>query len=432
MELQSSIEFMLLLAAVAGLSIAVLGMYAHSISSQKAALSAMLAVNSTQANITPPSQTYRGPYIDVPSVSFVNRSNVMLVMLSGDGASLRYIGVKSATSEMTPQYYRNVSINGLEVLEFGFVPMEPGQQEIKLTYYGAQGAEHNITASTYATYALAGQNATAPSPYTASIRALSELLMFNVTDGSPIYTVTEHSHCSYLDWQGQQLSISQQCGNAKWYYWMFSDSCYYSANPVMTSTTCVYLNPAGTSVNGISSYPGKAFNITLTMENQTMSLHSNLTALDVPSTVYLQSGTIAGNAVASGSVSYTGPQPSSQYVVRLRNGNAVLVNQTDYYTYEQAYTSLLSTMAYYNNTGPGGDSSAQQAISSYNIASSDFADALPSGTGDCTLSRENGSIYFVCPPYAPFTFSNITAYIHDAHDQSISAQGSTVYIRRST
>ena len=428
MRLQSSIEFMLLLAAVTGLGIAIIGMYSHSIAAQKAALYSMAnasahAPNSTSAGTI----SISGPYVEMPATSFVNRSNILLVMFSGSGARLGYVGIRPSGQYVTPGSYSNVSVSGPEVLEFSFVPSGPGLQQMELAYSTDGGPERYMNVSTYAVYA--NQPSPQPSQYTASIKASDEMLLFSVAGGSPLYKVTESSHCSYLTWNGQQLPISQQCGDAKWYYWGFSDSCYYSANPVYYSTTCIYLNQTYASVNSISSYPSKSFDIMLTVANSSVALHSNISAAGVPAGIYSANGKAFGNATVSNGIVYTGPEPSSEYVVRLINGTASLMNYTDYYAYQRAYDSMLSTLAYYNNTGSGGGSQVQPAISAYNSASYEFAHEAPSNASPCKFVYSNRTGAYACPPYSPFEFSNITASIPGAENQTLAVQGSTVNIR---
>ncbi len=426
MKLQASIEFMLLIAAVAGISLTMLAIYGHMVHIQENALASVANSSyAAQANFSASqSPHYSGPYTEVPAVTYVNRSNVVLVAFSGTAVTMRYINVSSSGAVIEPRSYANTSMDGLAVFSFTFIPKAPGAYTIGIDYAVAPGDPQLASTDTYAVYQTA--NSTAQTgQYSAAIDALKELLLFNLSNASPTYTVTESSHCSYLNWWGQQLSISQQCGGAKWYYWTFSDSCYYSANPVMTSTTCVYLNPTNVSIAGLAPAPSKDFNITLLLYNSSIELHANLSSSASASGIYSQSGMQYGNATVSGGISYTGPSPQG-YEVRTYDGNDALLNQTAYYPYQQAYDSLLSTMAYYNNTSVGYSTPMQEAISAYNAASQAIASAHSAYMQGCNFTKTGNA--YACTPYAPFQFSNITLRMR-AENQTLLVQGSTINVR---
>lgn len=427
MRLQTSIEFILLMAAVAGFGVTMLMVYGQMAHMQEGILAGMAGTaNAIQSSNALPSASpqYSGPYIELPSVTYVNKSNVLLVAFSGANTTLQYVNASAPGAVLEPSTYKQVGINGLEVLGFAFVPAAPGPYTIKVGYAAAGDSADLVNTSTYAVYAPANSTPQT-AQYSAAVDALSELLLFNLSSGTPTYTVTESSHCSDLNWWGQQLSISQQCGNAKWYYWMFSGSCYYSANPVMTSTTCVYLNPQSASIAGLASAPFKDFNITLLLYNSSAELHANLSSSASASGIYSQAGAFYGNAVVSGGISYTGPSPTG-YVVRLYNGADALLNQTVYYPYEQAYTNLLSTLSYYNNTSVGDSTPIQEAISAYNSASQAITRAAPTTMQGCNFTASGRAL--ACQPYAPFQFSNITLYMN-SKNQTLLTQGSTINIR---
>ena len=436
MKQQSSFEFVILLGAVVSLSVFTLGIYSKLHAQQESVYSKIMQANTTNRTSTlqsDPNSYYIYP--TVQSVSYLNTSGDIYVVFSVPANSSLSITATDNKSLIYPDSYNVNSGDGVGIVSIPFVPKSTGQHTINIT---AKVNSRNTTKSySFSEYTMVlEQNQsiyTTPvySTVSASISKRNESLLYHINTATPLYSITEWSHCSEYDFFNRPLPISDQCGGADWYFWEFSNYCYTMGSHTMTY--CIKLNNQPTSVSDISNSHSYLYNITLSVYNGSTYWKSILSSYNSSSGMYDGKGNTVGNAMVSGSIGGSGTQPYTEYVVLNGTEGIGYANMTAYNTYEQLLNNAMSLLDYYNNTGISGSSwaSVQQAISSFNTESGTFADSY-SHSSNCYIRDVNNMYYFDCPPFSVLEYGNITAVLSNkvySGNQSIMYEGSVINVR---
>ena len=426
MKAQTSLEFILILAAVIGIAVAALGMM-HNLQLSESAATGRIANQTEPGNA---SNTYVQPsgspfiYAEISNITYVNGSNEgYLVAYMPQGYSLRNINISGINASVIWQPGNSYPATGIYASDYFAVPKSVGRISVLVSaeFNGPYGLDQKeAVAYAYAEVEQSGSvigAGTAPANgiyLTPQLSARNETLLYDPAGIAPVYTVSMTSHCSYENWEYQQLGIADQCGNAQWYFWIFSDYCYWDKG-ITTATYCVYMDNTSASAGTFNSVPAYSYNTTLQLYNNTYGIHMsamlNSRSADSP---VLEGNATYGNASAGTQISAESPLPEgSVFLIKSRNGSYI-AGSGGYQSYLQALNSLDSVLGYYNGSGidSGSMETIQQTIGSYNTAAARLLNSTLEQVGGCRF--DNLSDYLDCSPAGPFDYLNMTAVLSNS------------------
>jgi hypothetical protein len=435
MRCQTTLEFIILLSAVAAFGTFAISAYAGLLRQQHAAYFSLLNGSANSTEFVSAQQNGGGVpflYASMPNVSYVNRSNSLQVVVAlPEGATL--LSLRAAGSPqygIAPNAYYNISASGMEILPFSVVPTVQGPVNVGMTAeiaYGNGTSTSNLTVESFAV--MQGSNLTTQTngELSASMERRNESVLYGISNATPVYTARMWSHCSFLNMHGQQDPIGYQCTGATWYFFEANSYCYWNnADPSMTF--CMAMAPSNTSVRQIQSRQTYAYNFTLLLSNRSAALHSNISSTAAEFPVLGSDGKDCGSADIE-SVSGTGPQDYSNYVVLSTAKSRWQENVSGYSAYQQALNNFVSMMEYYNNTN-GNVDSINEAMSALNSTASRLIASHPaSNTDNCSIAVQGPEWYYACRPLSPLDYSiearlNLSGTAH----QLISVQGSEINV----
>jgi hypothetical protein len=434
MKAQTSIEFLMILAAVAGLSATFVYVYGH-VGTQVDAVYGYL--NKTQQGNVTAIQGGAAAKIEVyayvPALAYTGRSSgIEVIAALPANASNMSITPESQDFSFSPGY---VSVNASlspYIAYFQAVPRLAGNASIEII---ARVVENNgavIRRSiNESTFVYASSTSTS-SKYdstraTATISESNESVLYALSGKDNVPKLEETSHCTYLNFWYTPLSFQDQCGNAAWDFSVFSDGCYDAGST--GRTYCVYEDPAGAYTSNITGQGGYLYNLTLSLAygNETYIAIMNSNRKEAP----LRLGNrTEGNVTIGGQIDGQSAQSSSSMEVMDYNMNQYPIGIGAYGTYEQYSSALGAKLGYYNGSSVGSSefSSVQQSISSYNTYMGRFLNT--STASGCSVIRYGGSYYLSCPAATPLDFTNITVYLYNyTADETLYADGSTINLR---
>ena len=438
MRLQTAVEFLIISAAVASFSVTVLGIYMHVNSSQRQFVSYAFNHTSDTANTVKAAMDGNGSItmsVSIPNSTYINKATPIDIILFGQRSMfLKSLVISDGgDGSLSPERFSNETVDGMSLLYSEFVPSSTGNAniEINATFATPTGVVYrNVSLNTYISSSNGSVTSSQNYIYSPSIVAKNEYAAFSASESNPIYRLSYSSHCSQMNWWYQQLSIGQQCGNAKWYFFISSGYCYYDYG-APTVTYCVYQNPTGGNYSLMNQTASKHYNLTLNLTNSTARLSSILTQ-NANISQLLYENKSYGDAYVSGAIEGFYPKPYNNELFINDNSAEKVVNISYYSTYLQQLNNVNAALAYYNNSEVSGSdlSSILQAISGYNTYENAFLSAINSTSKYCTIS-DIGGVLYKCRTYSPFEFTNITAIIDNYHgaNSSYIADGSEVYIR---
>ena len=434
MKAQTSIEFLMILAAVAGLSATFVYVYGH-IGTQVDAVYGYL--NETQQSNYTAIQSNAVVRIEmyayVPPIEYTGRSSSIEVIAAlPANTSNMSITPESPDFSFSPAY---VSVNASlspYIAYFQAVPRFAGNASIKIIARAVESdgtvAYESINESAFV-YApntstgIEGNSAHAA----ATLSESNESVLYALSGKDNVPKLEETSHCTYINFWYTPLSFQAQCGNAAWDFSIFSDGCYDAGST--GRTYCVYKDPTGAYTSNITGQGGYLYNLTLSLAygNETYMAAVNSNRKEAP----LRLGNLTkGNVTIGGQVDGQSAQSSSSMEVMDYNMNQYPIGIGAYGTYEQYSSALGAKLGYYNGSSIESSefSSIQQSISSYNTYLGRFLNT--SAASGCSVINYSGSRYLSCPAAAPLDFTNITVYLDNyTADETLYADGSTINLR---
>ncbi|HVC58195.1 MAG TPA: hypothetical protein VND15_01830 [Candidatus Acidoferrales bacterium] len=433
---QSSIEFMVLLAASASLGVAGIAMYHHLSSAQSVVFSSLLnasnPANPTTYNSTPDSYSIS---LSLGGTSYLNRSNGLYLLVTAPyGAYLSGVNISSTAGSIAPSTYNGTTTDGITLMQLAFVPFKRGSgsvsASVNVTYNGTTKTLHSMAYTYSVSYVFGSPSIGSGSPqFSAAITTTNQSITYPLEAPVNIGYVTQWSHCSYHNFFGDLRPFQAQCGDANWDFVSFSESCYYGSG-VTTATYCMKLNNTQSSYSAISGNQGYMYAIELRLYNQTMSLSALANSSSPRSMVLDGRGVPTGNATVS-EVSGIGSNPSQGYLVLNVSGTERVVETSSYQSYAQALNNLDSVLGYYNQSGAQGSSvsSIMAAIDGYNNQALQLTNSSNAVNPQCTLSTSGGKRVYSCAPVSGLYYT-INATIPGVKSpQLLSVAGSTVNIR---
>ena len=423
MNSQSSIEFLLISAALLSMAALSLGMYYHMLHVSSSAASSLLETQNAVA---------------VPAANAVAYSPTAALFLQqnatygSEGYAYGYVYAGNYTVNMSLSsdgvaILGNLTYSvrgGSSVIQFGFIPENIGESSITLNYSYLYGGQMVSYSKSYYLLAVLGHSGPSPNSsvqYSGKITRLNYSLEYN-TSSSPVSKIYVSTHCTYTNFYGNPLPFNEQCGDAAWDYRIFSNDCYYFSDTA-TQTFCVYLNKVATAIypSGQSS-PAYSINASISLGS---ALYSSIINSSSNSTVYSALGEPSGYAYNNGTIAYSPIQTDSVYL-NLSNGTQKIVQQQYYYDYASALSSLSGYMSYYNGTAVSQSelSSIGGKLSSYNESLAQLLSAAPLATNCYYSSRESR---YVCSYPGQFAFQSIAFHVDGiGTSANITAGSSTI------
>ncbi len=431
MRAQTSIEFIIIMAAVAGMSVAFIYAYAHA-SGQMNSVYGYL--NSTESTGNPTASGNEGIQTEIyayitPVINQDSSGTLEVILAMPQNASSAVITPASGAFSFYPE---SISLNytySPYIAYFRAIPRYAGNANltVKATItIGNSLVQSTAYASAYVALGAQQSNNTAEA-LSASLSQRNASVLYGLSQSINVPKLVETSHCTYLNFWYTPLSFQDQCGNAAWDFSIFSDSCYDAGST--GATYCVYKNPTGYATQNATVQDGYTYNLTLGLRYGNSTYISNINS-NGRHAALLRGNTVVGNVTVSGQISGQSVQLPSAIEVMDSGQSSYPIGIGAYSTYGQYMSSASAKLGYYNGTGVGSSefSSIQQGISSYNSYLGSFlgTDAYTV----CNVISSGGNAYLSCPASSALDFSNITVDLYNGTaDGSVQVDGSTVYVR---
>ncbi len=414
MKLQTSLEFLLILSAVAALSLGVLSLYGKALSFNRQVSAAFDTANLPVENTSLPYAADPGIAINVPVNSIAMSSNPIMVEAYGCSNGIERV-VMSSSNAVLSQKSILANFSGLELKYFYFDPENPGIHGINISY---SITCNNSTISgnrSYLTYSVPSPSAPAPaSGASISIKYLNESIIYPVQKAGIDY-IQGFNLCTQRNiWSGYVYPSAVQCGtSSSWDYMTFDGSC--EAPDWSYSRTYCFV-PAASGYNAIipeTDNASYAYAISVSINTEYGQASFNLSSSNPFSAVALN-GAAAGSATVENITSEASPPP----IVLEGPDNGIYSGGT--YSYYQSYEdSAYQVLHFYNSTGasPSTSSSIQEAVSAANSGANGLLGNLAKQVASPCLYH--GSSY-ICKAKSPFS------YVINVTIDNASVQGDTI------
>ncbi|MCL4404523.1 MAG: hypothetical protein M1544_01440 [Candidatus Marsarchaeota archaeon] len=415
-RLQSSIEFLVLMAAMASMSAiglfyysGVHSMISNSVDSYNAA--------QQQPNASEATSHYNytiNAYLFSPELELGKASRATLLVSTPIFSNVS-ISANASEILITP----NDTAGNSDALgysyEFYLDPIKTGESNITFGITARNGSaviEKSVSLGVYAYSPSQGTSANNASGYGIPYVYLepeSEFIDYPLGKSSDMYYITESSRCSILNFMGGQAPIQEQCGDASWYFWTFSSSCYYGSAQVPTKTYCIYKRYSGYNASQIGENSSYLYNVSLKLEYKGNNMDSQFN--QGASSFELRDGNnTAGNVSVTNSI-YAVPVLADEYLIRSKN-KTLTEPYSNYTDLESLYSTLVSDLAYYNNSDYGGGT-VDREIYAYNSAFYRNINSTQNLTSACSAENQGNMQSYVCKPESQLEFENISIDVYN-------------------
>ncbi len=426
MNIQSSLEFLLLLSAIAALSAGTIAFFGKGIAANKEAVAAFssMPVNLSVLNASNPNDPKISIY--VPLNSTLLSKNTIQIDAYGCSSGLAKITLNSSGVDFS-RPNATVKLEGLEMLSLGFEPISQGADRISIGYNVSCPNASLSSTEIFNTYAAPAQAGGTGGQAFAYIKRLNESVIYQAST-SPVSTISTWSLCTIKNiWTGAIYTEPGQCGTANsWDYMVFNGGClspYWS----YSQTYCMAPESTAYSITAPDQYNyTERYSISLSVYTSAGVIHANLSSGGNRS-IAVMNGIPIGNATVA-EISQSGYPPGPEVVGV--NGSWT-ANQTWYSAYEQAKNAAYSALGFYNASSVSGatQSSIEEAVASFNGAESRLVNSLaPAKEQECSIIGDS----FACAAAYPFSYV-IDLDIRNVGigNSSIPYQGSMIDIRSS-
>ena len=416
-RLQSSIEFVIIMAAVASMGVVGISYYSrvHSVM-----MGALPAKNSNSAGLNESMAAINdtiSAYLLAPAMQVGSASMATLLVTTSLPSAIS-VNISSATIGLSRNNFSSTSYEKQASFVFYMIPTSTGAENISFEITAFNGSSKSEYGANVTLYAYRGNQSQSQGSYqngTISYVYLhpgNESVTYSAGNGSRLYYITERSHCSELNVWGQQMPIQSQCPGASWYFWAFSANCYYGSAQVPTKTYCVYKTYSGYNASALSSVPKYNYNVTLGIGYDGLNLNSELNS-NSPFSNVTNGARVFGTATPGNSIYAQSIQPGSLYLFN-SGGNIYVGSNANYSAYEYAYSNIKDDLAYYNNSDNGALGTINREIYAYNNSLSKLINTLqPADSGSCSASMGSTGISYSCKPDSPLQFYNASADIYN-------------------
>ena len=441
MKAQTSIEFTIVLSAVAIFSVFVLGVFSNIQSAQKVAFNSLSNVPTANAPTLFDYGTGGVVIYEVASnTMYVNKSNDVQVVLSyPDGYNAMRLYLKANNGvKIDPNNYTNIAYEPVIVLDFDIVPSMIGQLNLTATIDldTANGIlTKNFTLETYSILQQVGGaagNGTAAQgtdAFSAYVSHNSETELYSIASNTPLYTFSYSSHCAYHNFFGTLESEYLQCGAHTWGF----DIQDYNCNPdtFQDEYYCFYQTPTQNTIGQLDPSPAYEYNITLRLWNGTTALHAGLLSGNTDAALIGAGNKVYGYATVNGVAgTATYPIPYLSYVLLDTPTGGAILNASNYTIYSDTRENLIDYLSSYNGSWNNGASVDLMTGTIANL-NSEEAGLLnqPGAGGDyCSMSKA-GANALSCNVVTPFSY-DLNVYLNGSNvNQSLLYQGSLINLK---
>ncbi len=387
-KLQTSIEFLLILGAVGMLSLGVISLYVKNISMEQSAVN---SINLSQASFDAQNSTFLpSPSISVlfPFNSTYNDTNVAQLVLYGCDNGHGEISLYSNTLILNRSAF-NISFSTIYIGEVQFIPAKYGSDNLTVNSSILCGNSSVYRSESYSTYATSPVPAlSGPETYYASIHPSNEYVKYSLDSGTNVSSLKEWNRCTELGFWGNPYDIGTQCGTYNaWEYSIFSENCYTNGDG-QTVTYCI--TPKDTGYEPINTTEAASY-----VYSANVSVYTSHGIIDIP----ISSNSLQNYAYLSGIKIGTATVENVSSSNAIKNnaflhGTSIMDTKASYYrNYIQASENAYSVLWYYNKSSVSGatQSSIQQAIASFENASSLLIGSLSHSNQSCNTSGINGT-----------------------------------------
>ncbi|EQD60163.1 conserved hypothetical protein, membrane or secreted [mine drainage metagenome] len=434
MRIQTSIEFLIILAAVAGVSVAFIYAYEHAGNQVRSIYGYLNETQqgTTNAMVSSNKSTQVALYVYAPPASYMGGSSGLEVIVAfpPNSSAVSIIPTSQAFS-FIPFNITSSNITSPYIAYFQAVPKEAGEKSINVLVKVIDNGNITYSKANASTYVYNANASSSPAnttkTITASILQSNDSVLYSLSTKNNLPRLSETSHCTYINFWYNPLSFENQCGNAAWDFSIFSDGCYDAGST--GRTYCVYEDPSGSYTRNVSASSGYTYNITLSLTYGNTTYTSNINSNE-PHANLFDGAYVVGNVTITGQISGQSVQSPSTVEVLGSNSSTYPINMGYYNTYGQYLSSMEAKLGYYNGSGvnPTEFSSIQQSISSYNTYLSRFISTAADKA--CSIYIRNGTAYLSCPASSPLDFGNITVHIYNQTiGRSLYVGGSTINVK---
>lgn len=399
MKMQASLEFLLILSALAALSVSVIALYSKSVVAQRRILESTntSTLNSPLPSPTQPDNPKAAVFLPVNSTE--GRSSEVQIVAYGCAS-----GLVKATLNSTSLYFANttptIRVEGIGTESVPFVPLSQGQDSVVASLNFSCGGTTNTKSYSLSTYAEAQQQSVYGPQYSAAISNRNESIVYGLTRPEPVVNITQKTFCTQYNFFYKPFPMSVQCGTTNgWYY--FAAKIYTCP---WSTTTCIYPAPTNYSVASITAAKTSySYSFLLAVSTPIGVLHSNLNGTVRNSSIFLNNVDV-GHAEVTG----VSPQAQIQNLNLLENGSKIsAINSSALQTYVQTKNNVYSMLSFYNGSGNYSNELAplDAAINEYNAGLNSLLEGASEVTS-CTSTAKG--VY--CVPSLPFSYM-INLYI---------------------
>lgn len=423
MKLQASLEFLLILAIIGGLSLAMLTSYKSTLSKNQDLLSAISPNNSLQ-NLTLNSQSPQnfGVAFYLPANSTLDKSNPIQIATFGCNSGTLSVFFNSSSITFAENKI-DVQVSGIGLNAAYFTPEVQGYHQIDVNYNYSCGDLHKNAELNLTTYSFPSIVSFVNNSPSAAITDRKEQISYNRINDGPLVGVTEFDHCTYAGIFGP-TGISSQCDTSNaWEYSVFSSYCYSTSN-YQTRTYCIVPYPTG-YLMGHPDPLNYSYNYSFLLDiySQNLDFKANLSN-NHGSKLFLN-GHNVGNVTISRVSGTTNIQEINFLIF---NGNSKVSNPSAYSQYFQAKNNLYGNLDFYNGTTVSTD--IQSSLDSSVLAYSKSLNNLINSTiqnSPCAIQASS----YVCNSLSLFSYEiDINAIGTPLLNSTISSEGSVIKIIR--
>ncbi len=410
-RLQSSIEFLLLLGAVATFCVFAIAVYTQFSGVQEGIYNGISNITGNLMARAPVSSSANGLsiFLALPNSTAANSSTSLYLIVNAPGQSVTVNSTIAGYDglSISPTQLSSV-VNGFGILVFSAVPESQGLKRI-LDHVVATGNNvllvENLTGRLIA-YPSKGGMTGGPNlssqSLTGSIRGSGERINYPLAQPSALYNFWYASHCAYHGWySGGVLPEPAQCGGNTWGFDTPDNRCNPYTWDGEDRYYCFGAQPLKLNVSVIGQQKSYAYNVIVGIQNSSLSLRANLSSSKNYSQLVSSAGVVYGYArllEAYGSDAY--PVPYSAYVA-LQNGTYHLVNMSGYTRYSASYANLVGQLDAYNNSYSSNPGGMAQLVNIFNGQESAFAGSGYANSSACNFV---GTEYLSCNASQPLSF----------------------------
>ena len=404
MKSQTSLEFLLILSAVAALSLGVLSLYGKALSFNRQISSVFDTSNVIVANTIPSYAADPGIVINVPVNSTAMAANPIMTEAYGCSNGIERIVLNSSNATLS-QKSMLTNFSGLELKYFYFDPENPGIHGIDISYSITCNHATISGNRSYFTYSTPLSPPALGSGTSIFIKYLNESIIYPA-QGAGIDYLRGFSLCTQRNiWSGYVYPPSVQCGtSSSWDYMTFDGSC--EAPDWSYSRTYCFV-PEASGYNVIIPEMGNAsysYAISVSINTEYGRALFNLSSSDPVSAVVLN-GADAGKAAIENITAGEISPP-----ILLEGPNRSIYYGGTYSYYKTSEYNAYQVLHFYNSTGvsPSTSSSIQEAVSAVNSGASALLENP--ATYVASTCPYSGSRY-ICKSRSPFSYIvNVTIY----------------------